>query len=95
MADKFELCIPPCISSPAHAFHSPPPDTPLRLQIEGPVVAIENFLPGIPWQTDVRSLRFPQRVGPALARLAYRTVYERNACPDLEHDIVVRDEYLN
>lgn len=58
------------------------------------MVAIERLLPGISWQTDVRSLRFPQRAGPELARLAYRKIYGRDARPELEHDIVVRDEYL-
>ncbi|KAI3324985.1 hypothetical protein HD806DRAFT_462369 [Xylariaceae sp. AK1471] len=36
----FKLHIPPCICTPAHPQHPPPPDKPLRFQIEGPLIAI-------------------------------------------------------
>ncbi|KAJ4863860.1 hypothetical protein T069G_00390 [Trichoderma breve] len=32
-----QLHIPSCIRSPVHAHHPPPPDKPLRIQIEGPL----------------------------------------------------------
>ncbi|GAB1312194.1 SnoaL-like domain-containing protein [Madurella fahalii] len=66
----FELHIPPCISNPAHPLHPPPPEKPLRIQIEGPPA------------------------GPEIAKLVYRTVYGRDARPELANDMVVRDEYL-
>ncbi|GAB1315515.1 hypothetical protein MFIFM68171_05725 [Madurella fahalii] len=90
----FELHIPPCIRNPAHPLHPPPPEKPLRIQIEGPVVAIQKLLPGVSWQTDPLSLVFPQPAGPEIAKLAYRTVYGRDTCPELANDMVVRDEYL-
>lgn len=90
----FELHIPPCICTPAHPFHPPPLEKPLRIQIDGPLVAIERLLPGISWHTDPLSPVFPQRAGPELAELAYRAIYKRNVRPEFVDDLVVRDEYL-
>jgi hypothetical protein len=90
----FKLHIPPCISNPAHPLHPPPLEKPLRIQIEGPVVAIQRLLPEISWHTNPLSLEFPQPAGPEIAKLAYRILYGRDVRPELANDIVVRDEYL-
>jgi hypothetical protein len=89
----FELHIPPCIATPAHPLHSPPPEQPLRIQIEGPLVSIQKLLPDIPWRTEVAPV-FPQPAGPELAKLAYRKIYGREIRPEVVGDMVVRDEYL-
>ncbi|KAK4104119.1 hypothetical protein N658DRAFT_243404 [Parathielavia hyrcaniae] len=92
----FALHIPPCtvFCTPAHPLHPPPLEKPLRIQIEGPVVAIRMLLPGISWHTDPLSLVIPQRAGPELAKLAYRVIYGRHVRPEFANDQVVRDEYL-
>lgn len=90
----FELHIPPCTSTPAHHLHPPLLEKPLRIQIEGPVVAIQKLLPEILWYTDPLSLVFPQPAGPEIAKLAYQKVYGRDIRPELANDIIVRDEYL-
>jgi hypothetical protein len=89
-----ELYIPPCISSSAHPLHPPPPEQPLRIQIEGPVASIQNLLPEVTWHTDAASLVFSQPAGPGLARLAYQKIYGREVRPEVAGDMVVRDEYL-
>lgn len=68
--------------------------SPLRVQIEGPVVAIQKLLPDISWHTDPLSLVFPQPAGPEIAKLAYQAIYGRSVRPELANDMVVRDEYL-
>ena len=62
----------------------------MRIQIEGPIVAIEKLLPGIRWDSDPTRLPFPQPAGQKLADLAYRTLYNQRdlAAP------VIRDENL-
>ncbi|KAI0533793.1 hypothetical protein GGR58DRAFT_516652 [Xylaria digitata] len=57
-----ELHIPPCICTPAHPFHFPSLDRPLRIQIEGPLTAIRRFV-------------FPMPGGKPLAELTYRALY--------------------
>lgn len=89
-----QLHIPPCISDPAHPLHPPPLEKPLRIQIEGPLVAIQKLLPSITWHTDPLALVFPQPAGPELAELAYRALFGREVRPDVANDLVVRDEYL-
>ncbi|KAI1498404.1 hypothetical protein F5X99DRAFT_326696 [Biscogniauxia marginata] len=86
-----KLHIPHCIQTPAHCLHPPVPKRPLRIQIEGPTVSIERLLPAVSWHTNVRHLEFPQPAGPALAKLAYEAIYEREPEAD---DVIVRDEYL-
>ncbi|KAK8048273.1 hypothetical protein PG994_010003 [Apiospora phragmitis] len=87
-----KLHIPDCIQIPAHRLHLPEPSQPLRIQIEGPTLAIERLLPTISWQTDPTHLHFPQPAGPALARLAFKAIYKME--PKAGDDMVVRDEYL-
>ncbi|KAI1141371.1 hypothetical protein F5Y05DRAFT_259054 [Hypoxylon sp. FL0543] len=89
-----ELHIPPCISTPAHPFHLPPVDKPLRIQIEGPLVSVQKLLPGITWHTDIRFHVFPQPAGPELAKLTYEKIYGQKVRSDVAGDMVVRDEYL-
>ena len=89
-----ELYIPPCINSPAHPHHPPPLEKPLRIQIDGPLVAIQRLLPDMTWPVDALDRVFPLPGGPGLARLAYRTVYGREVRPEHPGDMVVRDEYL-
>lgn len=69
------LYIPSCIHTPADRYHFPPHDQPLRIQIEGPLVAIQRLLPHIPWRLDLPDRKFPQPAGPELARLTYQKVY--------------------
>ncbi|KAJ5800825.1 uncharacterized protein N7518_002893 [Penicillium psychrosexuale] len=88
------LYIPPCIHTPAGQYHLPPSDQPLRIQIEGPLIAIERLLPDIPWRLDSRDRVFPQPAGPELARLTYQTIYGRDIHPEVLGDLVVQDEYL-
>ncbi|KAL7919834.1 hypothetical protein ACQKWADRAFT_300187 [Trichoderma austrokoningii] len=66
-----KLHIPPCIDDPAHHLHPPAPERPLRIQIEGPLVAIERLFPAIEWRVDVRFGEFPQPVAQKLANMAY------------------------
>ncbi|RYP57951.1 hypothetical protein DL769_009186 [Monosporascus sp. CRB-8-3] len=89
-----ELHIPPCVSTPAHPLHPAPPEQPLRIHIEGPLVSIQKLLPGITWHTDVTPLVFPQPAGLELARLTYQKIYRRDVRPEIAGDMVVRDEYL-
>lgn len=96
-----ELHIPPCFRTPAHAFHPPPIDRPLRIQIEGPAVAIERLLPDTPWALGHWCPEFPQPPGPELARLTYQALYGRDPIVEEEStskgspgDMIVRDEYL-
>ncbi|GIK05190.1 hypothetical protein Aspvir_009293 [Aspergillus viridinutans] len=88
------LYIPRCIHTPASQCHLPPPDKPLRIQIEGPLIAIQRLLPHIPWRLDPLDRTFPQPAGPELARLTYQKVYGRDISPEVPGDLVVRDEYL-
>ncbi|KAJ5669362.1 hypothetical protein N7462_010432 [Penicillium macrosclerotiorum] len=88
------LFIPPCIFAPARCYHFPPSDKPLRIQIEGPTIAIEKLLPHTVWRPEFGNEPFPQQAGPELARLTYQTVYGHDVLPDIPGDLVVRDEYL-
>ncbi|KAI1108268.1 hypothetical protein F5Y14DRAFT_445601 [Nemania sp. NC0429] len=89
-----ELYIPPCIRNPIDPHHPPPPNKPLRIQIEGPLVAIERLFPKIQWHVKDVQPEFPQPAGPKLAELTYSLLYGRNASPDIQGDLVVRHEYL-
>ena len=88
------LYIPPCIHTPPGQYHFPPPDQPLRIQSEGPLIAMQRLLPHIPWHLDVLDRTFPQPAGPELARLTYGRIYGREVCLETPGDLVVRDEYL-
>ncbi|KAG8169257.1 hypothetical protein KVR01_000002 [Diaporthe batatas] len=90
----YELCIPACVCDPAHPYHPPPLDKPLRIQIDGPLVAIEKLLPSASWHTNPLALVFPQPAAPDLAKLAYRAIYGHDVRPDVIGDAIVRDEYL-
>ncbi|RMJ06855.1 hypothetical protein CDV36_013534 [Fusarium kuroshium] len=89
-----DLHIPPCIHSPAQPRYPPPLEQPLRIQIEGPLVSIEKLLPGVEWQLEGPCRPSLQPTGPELARVAFRTIYGQDVRPDVDGDIVVRDEYL-
>ncbi|KAI1181885.1 hypothetical protein F5B17DRAFT_444684 [Nemania serpens] len=89
-----ELYIPPCIRNPIHPHHPPPPNKPLRIQIDGPLAAIERLLPDIQWHVEDFVPEFPQPAGPKLAELTFSLLYGRNASPDIQGDLVVRDEGL-
>ncbi|KNG86328.1 hypothetical protein ANOM_005222 [Aspergillus nomiae NRRL 13137] len=88
------LYIPPCIHNPTSKHHLPPHDQPLRIQIEGPLVAIQRILPDIPWHLSLLNRTFPQPAGPELARLTYQQIYERDTCLEVAGDLMMRDEYL-
>ncbi|KAI0009104.1 hypothetical protein F4779DRAFT_402664 [Xylariaceae sp. FL0662B] len=87
----YELHIPTCICDPAHPNHPPPKDKPLRIQIEGPLVAIQRLLSESTWNMDFMTTKFPQTAAPHLARLTHQVLYRENVSVD---DVVVRDEYL-
>lgn len=89
-----ELYIPPCIRNPAHDFHRPPLDRPLRVQIEGPLVSIQKLVPECSWHFTKRSQDFPQPGGEALAKLTYRALYGTGIRQEVSGDMNVRDEYL-
>ncbi|GAB1215659.1 hypothetical protein ATERTT37_004851 [Aspergillus terreus] len=88
------LYIPLCMHTPPGKHHFPPLDKPLRIQIEGPLVAIQRLLPDISWRLDLPDQTFPQPAGPELARLAYQKIYGRDVCLEVSGDLLVRDEYL-
>lgn len=86
------LYIPPsCIMNPPHRFHFPSEEQPLRIQIEGPLLAIQKLLPEVSWQLHHND-PFPLPGGPKLVELAFRAVYHRDVRPDVAGDMVVRDE---
>ncbi|KEY75018.1 hypothetical protein S7711_10452 [Stachybotrys chartarum IBT 7711] len=87
------LYIPPCLANPPHRLHPPNHDQPLRIQIEGPLLAIQKILPEVSWHVPNHFSDFPMPGGPKLAELAFRTLYGRDVRPDVSRDIVVRDEY--
>ena len=89
-----ELHIPPCIHGPPHNLHAPPPEKPLRIQIEGPLTSIQKLLPDISWYTEDLSVIFPQPAGPELAKLTFQRLYGQAPRPHVAEDMVVRDEYL-
>ncbi|KGO48616.1 hypothetical protein PEX1_103540 [Penicillium expansum] len=60
------LYIPLCIHTPAGRYHLPRSDQPLRIQIEGPLIAIQRLLPDIPWRLDLPGRTLPQLAGPEL-----------------------------
>lgn len=90
----FTLHIPHCTHTPAHQFHPPPLDKPLRIQIEGPLISVQKLVPEAPWHVDAFKPIFPQPAGPELAKLAYRIIYGQDIRPDVQDDLIVRDEYL-
>jgi hypothetical protein len=88
------LYIPQCIHTPTGQYHLPPPDRPLRIQIERPLVGYQRLLPHIPWHLDLLDRTFPQPAGLELARLTYQKVYGQDICPEVPGDMAVPDEYL-
>lgn len=88
------LHIPPCMRSAAEPRHPPPVDQPLRIQIEGPLSSINKLLPGVEWQLEGVFRPSLQPAGQELARVAFRTIYGHDIRPEIDGDMVVRDEYL-
>lgn len=88
------LYVPACIRSPQGPYRFPSPEKPLRIQIEGPLIAIKRLLPHIDWKLDQFDPPFPRPGGPELAKLAFQKIYGRDVCPGIPNDLVVRDEYL-
>ncbi|KAF2963418.1 hypothetical protein GQX73_g10145 [Xylaria multiplex] len=89
-----ELHIPACIFSPAHPFHLPPLERPLRIQIEGPLTAIQRLVPGVSWHANVMNEVFPMPGGNRLAELTYRALYGADVRSGVPRDMVIRDQYL-
>lgn len=89
------LYIPPsCLLNPPHRFHFPSEEQPLRIQIDGPLLAIQKLLPEVSWEVPQRGpISFPLPGGPKLAELAFRAIYHRDVRPDVAGDMVLRDEY--
>jgi len=86
-----KLFIPPCIHNPRHYLHPPPPDKPLRIQIQGPLESIKKLLPNISWD---KITRFPQPGGSELASLTHQAVYGEEGLKQMDGMPAVRDEYL-
>lgn len=57
-------------------------------------MSIQKLLPNEPWLFSEFPPPYPQPSGPSLAKLAYRAIYGSDPRPDIENDLVVRDEYL-
>ncbi|ESZ95234.1 hypothetical protein SBOR_4346 [Sclerotinia borealis F-4128] len=98
-APPLPLHIPTCLSTPPHPLHPPNPDLPLRINIEGPILALQRLLPEVPWQVPPARHNvsgFPMPGGPALAALAFREIYGRDPRADVagdgDRDMVLRDE---
>lgn len=89
-----ELYIQPCIHTPAHALHLPPPERPLRIQIEGPLTCVQKLVPRASWHIEAYTPDFPMPGGIALAKLAYRALYGTDVRSEIARDMVVRDQYL-
>ena len=87
------LHIPPCVTTPPHRFHLPPPEQPLRVHTEGPLLALQRLLPEVSWHLTTHSPEFPMSGGPKLAELVFQNIYGRKVQPDVAGDMVVRDEY--
>jgi hypothetical protein len=79
-----ELYIKPCTHEPP-LCHSPPPNKPLRIHIQGPLESIEKLHPHTSWSPIGP---FPQQGGLKLASLTYQKLYKVSNAPK------VRDEYL-
>ncbi|KAJ5094452.1 hypothetical protein N7456_010313 [Penicillium angulare] len=88
------MFIPPCVCTPTGQYHFPSPDLPLRIQIEGPLTAIEKLLPHVEWKLPDFNDLFPQPAGPELAKLTYKAIYGRDASPDIPGDLLVQNEHL-
>jgi hypothetical protein len=52
------LYIPPCVRSPSHALHLPSSEQPLRIHIEGPLLALQKLLPEVSWHLTDYSPKF-------------------------------------
>ncbi|CCF36698.1 hypothetical protein CH063_08203 [Colletotrichum higginsianum] len=89
-----ELYIPPCIRTPASRLHPPRIESPLRVQIEGPLESIQKLFPSVVWEISLVSRPFPQAAGAALAALTFRHIFGTDVRPDIPGDMVVRDEYM-
>lgn len=89
---EYELHIPACLDSPPHPLHPPLYEKPLRIYVYGPLSAIEKLLPNVPWTIDYYNQRDLQPSAIELARIIYRVFYGLE--PQLENDIVLRDEQL-
>ena len=87
------LYIPPCVTIPPHPFHLPPLGQPLRIHIEGPLLALQRLLPGVSWHLTDYSPEFPMPGGPKLAELAVQQIYHCKVRHNVIGDMVVRDEY--
>jgi len=87
------LYIPPCLTTPPHPFHLPSLEQPLRIQVEGPLLALQRILPHVSWHISHDFPEFPLPGGPELAKLVFMAIYHRNIRPDVVGDMIVRDEY--
>ncbi|KAI0903665.1 hypothetical protein F4823DRAFT_568462 [Ustulina deusta] len=81
----------PVSATPLTPTIPPPPEKPLRIQIDGPTVAVERLFPENLWNM-IYSPKFPQPAAAHLAKLAHQAIYpEQHVSAD---NMIVRDEYL-
>ena len=86
-----ELYIHPCIHNPPHRLHPPPPNKPLRIQIQGPLESVQKLLPNVFWHPIGP---FPQLGGIKLAKLTHQKLYGQEEIEGANETLKVRDEYL-
>jgi hypothetical protein len=82
-----ELYIHPCVLNPPYRLHRPPPDKPLRIQIQGPLESIQKLFPNVSWHPIGP---FPQPGGLELASLTHQKLYGQEGD---EATPAMRDEY--
>jgi hypothetical protein len=89
---EHDLHIPACLHTPPHPLHPPSYEKPLRIDVAGPLSAIEKLLPNVSWNINLRDLRELQPAAIELARKVYQILYAQ--VPQSEDDLVVRHEDL-
>lgn len=92
-----KLVLPQCQENPAHLNHPPPPEKPLRIQIEGDLKYLDKlFLGGIKiTQPDVNDDRPVDFAEPCLelVQMTFKLLYGRNPDPDNPLDMIPRHQY--
>jgi hypothetical protein len=96
----YVLFILPCICNPVHLNHPPLLDKPLRIKIEGPIVAIDRLFldnerqgPKL-WNMKTLFPEFPQPAAKRFAKITHDLLYGYGAEQTQRgEDMIVRNEY--
>jgi hypothetical protein len=86
-----KLFIPPCIHDPPHQDHTPHPQKPLRIEIQGPLETIQKLLPNASWH-PLKPV--PQPAGHALTGLTHQALYREDYVCSCKGNLPVQHEYL-